>query len=399
MKRAIRENKISTKRAIFMTGVLLTFGAGLLFFIVRSQVLLDELFCLSVLHVIFALIMVLAIVKRRLTGDMAEGQSNDYRRLFVYFLICWVLEIVFVFCPDYFIPVMLIPLLLSLAMDSALALSFGIYFTILLCVFEGLGNNALYCYCLLDILGIMLLPYVKDKKRLESMDTYILYFLINSLVPILFYYMTYLELSAHLFFYAIGNGIVTTAMLLIFYQPLSRGNKRAEEDKYARLMEDTYPLVADIRNYSMAEYNHAKRVSRLSAMCAQEIGADIMCCACAGFYYRLGKMEGEPEIDNALKLANDHCFPIDVMLIMEEYGGIIRLPQTPESAIVHMVDMLVTKIELLDQDTMSSTWNQDMVIYQSLNEWSQKGFYDESGMSINQFLRIREKLVAEETLL
>ena len=64
-----------------------------------------------------------------------------------------------------------------------------------------------------------------------------------------------------------------------------------------------------------------------------------------------------------------------------------------------MVDALVTKIELLDQDTMSSTWNQDMVIYQTLNELSQKGIYDESGISINQFLKIREKLVREDSLL
>ena len=110
-------------------------------------------------------------------------------------------------------------------------------------------------------------------------------------------------------------------------------------------------------------------------------------------------MEGEPEIDNALRLANNHCFPTDVMAVMEEYGGVLRLPQTPESAIVHMVDTLVTKIEVLDQDTMSSTWNQDMVIYQTLNELSQKGFYDESGLSINQFLKIREKLVQEDSLL
>ena len=137
----------------------------------------------------------------------------------------------------------------------------------------------------------------------------------------------------------------------------------------------------------------------MAGICAGEIGADAPCAMMAGFYYRLGKMEGEPEIDNALRLANNHCFPTDVMAVMEEYGGILRLPQTPESASVHMVDALVTKIELLDQDTMSSTWNQDMVIYQTLNELSQKGIYDESGISINQFLKIREKLVREDSLL
>ena len=38
---------------------------------------------------------------------------------------------------------------------------------------------------------------------------------------------------------------------------------------------------------------------------------------------------------------------------------------TKESAIVHMVDKVVTKLDLLDKETFSTTWNQDMVIYQS----------------------------------
>ena len=64
-----------------------------------------------------------------------------------------------------------------------------------------------------------------------------------------------------------------------------------------------------------------------------------------------------------------------------------------------MVDSLVTKIELLDEDTMSSSWNQDMVIYQTLNDYSQAGYYDNSGLSMNQFLRVRQKLVNEESFL
>ena len=110
-------------------------------------------------------------------------------------------------------------------------------------------------------------------------------------------------------------------------------------------------------------------------------------------------MEGEPEIDNAIRLAEENCFPRDVITIISEYGGIISKPSTPESAIVHMVDSLVTKIELLDEDTMSSEWNQDMVIYQTLNDFSQAGFYDNSGLSMNQFLRVRQKLVNEESFL
>ena len=69
-----------------------------------------------------------------------------------------------------------------------------------------------------------------------------------------------------------------------------------------------------------------------------------------------------------------------------------------ESAIVHMVDRVVTKLDLLDKETFSSNWNQDMVIYQTLNEESATGIYDESGLGMNQFLEIRDFLVKGDHL-
>ena len=65
-----------------------------------------------------------------------------------------------------------------------------------------------------------------------------------------------------------------------------------------------------------------------------------------------------------------------------------------------MCDVVVTKMELLSEnESMRSNWNQDMVIYQTLNEYSQRGFYDESGLSINQFLLVRERMIREESIL
>ena len=60
--------------------------------------------------------------------------------------------------------------------------------------------------------------------------------------------------------------------------------------------------------------------------------------------------------------------------------------------------MIVTKFDLLDKDTFSSGWNREIVIYQTMNEKSAEGLYDESGLSMNQFLTIREMLVKEEIL-
>ena len=82
--------------------------------------------------------------------------------------------------------------------------------------------------------------------------------------------------------------------------------------------------------------------------------------------------------------------------ILLEYNGEQKLPSSKESAIVHMVDACLKKIEMLNSQKLSSSWNQDMVIYQTLNELSASGIYDESGLSMNQFLKVRELLVREE---
>ena len=69
-----------------------------------------------------------------------------------------------------------------------------------------------------------------------------------------------------------------------------------------------------------------------------------------------------------------------------------------ESALVHMVDAVVIRLEAMEQNVGQSVWNRDIVIYQTVNDFSSSEIYDHSGMSMNQFLKIREFLAKEELL-
>ncbi|MCR5271681.1 MAG: hypothetical protein K6E13_01660 [Lachnospiraceae bacterium] len=164
---------------------------------------------------------------------------------------------------------------------------------------------------------------------------------------------------------------------------------------YGSYIDDKFSLVKDIKHFSQAEYNHARNLSRISASLIEKIGGDVDLTRMAGFYYRLGILQGEPVIENSIKLAYDYCFPQKVINILEEHDGTNRIPQSKESAVIHMTDMCLKKAELLRAKKLSSNWNQDMVIYQTLNELSATGIYDESGISMNQFLMIRDTLVEE----
>jgi hypothetical protein len=161
-------------------------------------------------------------------------------------------------------------------------------------------------------------------------------------------------------------------------------------------MDEHYHLQREIKRYSTVDYNHAVRTSQVAMHLAAKIGADEQLARAGGFYYRVGKLEGEPFVENGVRVARNNCFSERLVAILEEYNGEKRLPSTIESAIVQIADMIVTKFELLDRDTFSTTWNRDIVIYQSMNEKSSEGLYDNSGLSMNQFLAIRETLVKEE---
>lgn len=395
----MEESRISTGRLRYIMGIGVAFLLGHLLLFYGQEMLLDRILCLLLSDVVFLVIFFLALMNHRIEGRLPQKQSASYQKVWIGVLISWGIMLLGMLFPNYFAPFILLGVLLSPALDLPLALAMGFYEVLLFGMSRGIEMTEMVLYLLLVICGTLLVPYVIRPRDSGMLFISVIYTAVNFLLTTVFYYMAYNRIGVVQLLFLLIESLLCSFIVVVLVPWLVAKNQQETKECYISFLEDTYPLVNDIRHFSMAEYNHGRRVSRLAGICTAQINGNTDCASMAGFYYRLGKMEGEPEIDNALRLANNHCFPKDVMEVMEEYGGIRRLPQTPESAIVHMVDALVTKIELLDKDTMSSTWNQDMVIYQTLNELSEKGIYDESGISINQFLKIRERLVQEDSLL
>ncbi len=397
MNSEYEENKPSNTRVISLVMIFCLNLAASFFMVYHNQLLLDDLLCITAIDIICFMFLVIALYRKRITGRIASGASTNYRKLVVIIAICWILTMLSMVLPDFYAPVILIVFLLSTTCDDILTLTLALSMNIMYCITCGVSSYMIICYSLMILCSTLLLAFCDSSAHF--IEILIMLFSLQIVFPVIFYYFSYLEMNRWVFLYGMIEGFVLCIYLLWIHPKLKKRISVEEEQKYNEIISEDYTLVVDIRRFSLAEYHHALRVSRLSYMCAAEIGVHKQTAACGGFYYRLGKMEGEPEIDNAIRLAVNHCFPRDVIEIMKEYNGILRLPQTPESAIVHMVDALVTKIELLDSDTMSSSWNQDMVIYQTLNELSQKGIYDDSGLTMNQFLKVRECLVKEDSIL
>ena len=332
----------------------------------------------------------------RLHEGTCMDMGNDYAMLTFVYLVGMAGACVAAFFPAYTAPVMAIGILCNGTFSTKLGAAMGVYFAVLAAVFCGTGLYTMAAYVTLAVVSIFLAELALDGRLRIWVGMLIIS--LSVVLPVCCCYLDTHILQPQVIMITLPGSILT--LLVVHILPGLRNRVQTEEEiGLDTIMDRQYHLQKMIEKYSSVDYDHALRVSRLAAKVAGELGADEKLTMAGGFYYRIGKLEGEPFIENGVRIAQQNCFPERLVQILEEYNGINRAPGTLESAIVQISDMIVTKFDLLDKDTFSAGWNRDIVIYQTMNEKSSEGLYDHCGLSMNQFLKIRELLVKEEILL
>ncbi|MCI7130483.1 MAG: hypothetical protein MSA09_08005 [Lachnospiraceae bacterium] len=389
------ENAFSAKRVgklalLFVCSVLFPAICGIL-----HNVRIDHLIVWSLICLVFFLGFALYAERLRLQGEMSMGISNDYSLLTFIYLTGLFAACLGSFLPAFAAPVMAVSVLCNGAFRTKLGCALAVYFSLLTALFSEGGEYELIAYVLLALTGVFLTElFLQQSLRLW---TGILAACLSVLIPACCSYLSSHTARIYMFLLTFAESFVTL-LVLSKIPKLREREVVAETVSLDTVMDEHYHLRREIERYSTVDYDHALRTSQVAARLAAGIGADEKLARAGGFYYRIGKLEGEPFVENGVRIAQANCFSHRLVSILEEYYGQNRLPGSIESAIVQIADMIVTKFDLLDKDTFSSTWNREMVIYQSMNEKSAEGLYDQSGLSMNQFLTIREMLVKEESL-
>lgn len=356
---------------------------------------LDHLIVWCFLCVILFLCIALYMEHERLNGLLEMGLGNSYSMHVFLYLIGLAAASVFALLPAYTAPVMAVSVLCCGTFRTRFGMVLGIFFALLTALCGEGGELLAVAYVLLALLGALFVE-LYEKKELRLWTT-ILIVSVSVVIPACCQYPAVHTLKP-LTVLVTAAGSALTVLALRLAPMLRIRVAEAEEISLNTIMDEYYHLRKEILRYSTIDYDHAVRTSNIAARVAQELGADVKLARAAAFYYRVGRLEGEPFVENGVRLAQQNCFPDRLVDILAEYNGINRLPSTLESAIVQIADMIVTKFDLLDKDTFSAGWNRDIVIYQSMNEKSTEGLYDRCGLSMNQFLKIRELLVKEEML-
>lgn len=377
---------------------LLTF-ATLLFTLlmgVRVGIALDEALVLLIFDIFFLFVLVYFLEEERVFDRLPRKDGNDFSNIALWFLLGMAGYYFCSYLPEYSSIALVFSLIMSYVANRELALIMGIYMSLISALTMKWDIHVLAFSILLTILGVVLKKAAK-KKHLQLWVHFLLVFG-TIIIVITCYYTQYLVVKEEILILAAAEGALNVVALQIAHKLLEPRLIIYEEMSYMSLIDQKYPLVKAIKRFSEADYSHALRVSAICGECAKLLGLNEDLCRVGGFYYRLGRMGGEPYIENGVAIAENSCFPKDLVQILSEYNGELHPITTKESAVVHMVDKVVTKLDVFDKQTFSTNWNQDMVIYQTLNEISATGIYDESGLGMNQFLSIRDFLVKGDHL-
>ena len=383
----------------FMLMLMASFGIaeGVVAGFLTGQVM-DQILVLAFVGILYYTALLAGMeLCRRQRGWFYEKAGN-YRQIAFWHGLTCAAALGMLFLPEFARPLLVLSMGMAIISNSFLGMLFGLFHGM---VYALCGQGDIYsflCSILLAAGGCLAAYLLEARENLPWKAVFL--FLYTFVDVLLFSYLAHKGiLEWDVLALGAGNGLVSCVAGAVLGPALHRRLLEAPKEQIERILQEDFGLVQDVRNFSKIDYEHAKKVSRLAGACASLVGADPDIASAGGFYYRLGRMLGEPFVENGVALAKSSHLPRPVVEILSEYYGREKLPSTVESAIVHIVDSLVAKFEVMKAETQSSGWNQDILVYQTLNENSAAGLYDRSGCSMNMFLKIRDYLIKEAGLL
>ncbi len=381
------KKRIKNKLVILLIMVL--FSALLL---VAKGAYIDQIICIVVVDIVFYAVLSFLLEHERTLGRLSSNKTTDFRRIVMAVFLASIIAFVCGFCPEFTRPMVILPILFIIFTSEWIAFCLSLFYLVCITITCGIDANEAMGYLLLILAATMILLTWEGANKKYYVA---ILFALQTIIPPLFFYIDYQEAPLYIIGISTATALFLALFLYLFMERFLYIREVEIEDILENMLDREYHVAKELKQFSKQEYEHACRVSELSRNCAKLIDADELVCAAAGFYYRIGILEGDQIAENGYKYAIEKCFPEAVCNIIYEYQGMIKHPSSEESAIVQMVDGVCRKMELLTSQPGMTDWNQDMAIYKIVNDFSTTGMYEESTLSMNKYLKIRDYLVKE----
>ncbi|MDD6551060.1 MAG: hypothetical protein PUF16_04705 [Lachnospiraceae bacterium] len=392
-----REERIYPKRV----AALLLFVAATIFFMTvnayRGMLATGGFICEALLIVPACLVTVLLMIHQRKEKRLWYQDTDYLAFVLIYTIANAILTVAGFFLPDFLLPVAVCTFLIASCGNETLTIASSLLMTVSVSFGSRYDGSVYGLFFSEVIIAVGLAELIIKALKKDRAVLFLVVTAVQCVLPLSVRYFTKLAISKNDLYFSLGLSIITGVVSVTVYPALYRRLHLERSYRYETILDDDYSLINEIKLFSDDEYERARKLSVVSLKAAREIGADAALAAAGGLYYRVGLLRGDQEIEHAVQIAGEHGFPDQLISILYEYQGLIRKPTSKESAIVHMTDAVMRRLDAISKqsDKMESGWNRQMLIYSALNELSTGGFYDDSSITMNQFLKIRDVLAKE----
>ena len=331
-------------------------------------------------------------LRYRSEADLFDQIFRNYRRVALcVFLVCVFLA-VFSYLPAFSEPVLFLAALVSISLGPALGFMIPGLLTLLLSMIMGYGIYHTMFLLMMIIIGSILDGEVLSGKTSRKWLVYdFLVFCIVSSFSVMFSYLENNGLENLNIIYAVCGALFSFILVMIFEAFLGRAVSKKDYVKLKKIMGDDFILRSQMRNFDKDFYERSSFISRCAVSVAAHIGADGLLTEAAGFYYRLGNLGDKESVDNGIDLALEYEFPGDLIWILYESRGVKRLPTTVPSGIVYIIENVISAFET--NPSLKSQMDYELIVHKVTNKLSTEKKLDNCGISMNNFLTIRDDLL------
>ncbi|MCR5373789.1 MAG: hypothetical protein K6E39_00280 [Lachnospiraceae bacterium] len=290
------------------------------------------------------------------------------------------------------IPCSIVPamtVLLASVLPFYTGMELSIFVFIYTAVLYAYTSSEVVIYLTLLLMGLLFAKAFKSEKNRQF-----LIFVIFGIIFVMFYLLQFVNGRGNDYRLLINNCVVAIINIIIMqigYYLMKKFGGKDVPLAVETILGENFPLVKLMKNSSLSKYNHARKVAVWSSRVARIIGIDAELCMSGGFYYALCDNDEDDPIEFACSLGRQNALPPQVITIVSAYKGIKKPIRTREGAVIEIVDELITELPKLESNEVP----RQIVIISRLNDISASGIIDESGLSMNSFIKMRDYLVKE----
>lgn len=326
----------------------------------------------------------------------AYDNSGHPLRFFIIYAVSLVLSVVLPLIPAAGWPFLAVFIALSLFSNGMTGIASGTLF-LMITILTGADYTVsdFFMYFLCGIAGVALFWELDETFRVSAR---VFVSLLVLLVCLSANYILLVNemLSVQLFLVPVINIFVSLLLIMTVLKYFSISVMHKYRERYMDLNDPECPLLVELKEKDKEEYFHAVHTAYLCDRVAKKLGVNDTVAKAAGYYHRIGRLNGENSWENMEKIGEEYHFPPGLRSLLKEYRGKDEKIVSKEAVILMLSDAIITSVRALFRKDANATLDYHLIIDTIFRKKIGGGLIDSSIITMEEISRMKKMFLEEK---